>query len=509
MGPNGCGLLDAKLVELPQLEEREERRRLLQPRQPVHLLVERESPAAPKHRAESLEEPRDGRERELHVGERDLRRLGREQAKRGAELLGILRREPELRLRRQRRRAEPEVPVRLRVEPLREPRGRRLHAPVRLEPLGQLLRRLLGAQVGEVGCSLREELAGLDLEHRAHEHEELSAGLEIEPALVLEPLGERRDDVGHLDLGEPQLLLEDERQQQVERALERVEVEVQHGGCHPREANGAGGRVPWGRPWRGLRAATPGRRRSGAGPWCLRKNCHQMKNAVEQTKSTAATQKFSALAEELVRRIDAQLLLEEPPERVPRDVEREEPRRPDADEPLDEQQQADADEVEDELVEEDRVEVLRATGRRDRGSRRGSARRRCRAPRAGRSARRRAPGSTSCPTGRWPGRAGAPARRIREQGEALAGTPDDDAAGDDAEEDAAPDAEASLPDRDRPVPLVRELVVARDDVVEAGADDAGGDAPDRDAQHEVPVAAATRPTDARERRSRTRSPRAA
>ena len=81
--------------------------------------------------------------------------------------------------------------------------------------------------------------------------------------LVLEPLGERRDDVGHLDLGQAQLLLEDERQQQVERALERVEVEVQHGCRHPREASEAGGRVPWGRPWRGLRAATPGKRRSG------------------------------------------------------------------------------------------------------------------------------------------------------------------------------------------------------------------------------------------------------
>ena len=130
-----------------------------------------------------------------------------------AEGVRILRREPKLCLRRQRRRPEPEVPVRLGIEPFREPRCRRLHAPVRLEALRQLLRGLFGAQVGEICRGLREELAGLDLEHRPYEDEELPARLEIEPALVLEPLGERRDDVGHLDLRQAQFLLEDERQQ--------------------------------------------------------------------------------------------------------------------------------------------------------------------------------------------------------------------------------------------------------------------------------------------------------
>src|SRR5262245_34466603 len=68
------------------------------------------------------------------------------------------------------------------------------------------------------------------------------------------------------------------------------------------------------------------------------------------------------LAEELVRGVDAQLLLEDAAERVPGDVEGEQARRADADQPLDEQQHPDADEVVDELVQEDRVEVLRAAG---------------------------------------------------------------------------------------------------------------------------------------------------
>ena len=87
---------------------------------------------------------------------------------------------------------------------------------------------------------------------------------------------------------------------------------------------------------------------------------------------------------------------------------------------------------------------------------------------------------------------------VGEQRDALARSPDDDAAGDDAEEDAAPDAEAALPDREGPPPLVRQLVVARDDVVEPRADDARRDAPDGGAQHEVPVAAAPRPAHAGE-----------
>ena len=87
--------------------------------------------------------------------------------------------------------------------------------------------------------------------------------------------------------------------------------------------------------------------------------------------------------------------------------------------------------------------------------------------------------------------------------------PRDDRPDDTAEPDPAPDAEAALPDRERPPPLVRQLVPARDDVVEPRADDSGGDAPHRDAEDEIPVAAAPRPADSGDRRPQRRWRRAA
>ena len=87
---------------------------------------------------------------------------------------------------------------------------------------------------------------------------------------------------------------------------------------------------------------------------------------------------------------------------------------------------------------------------------------------------------------------------VHESPNALARLLDDDGAGDAAEQDAAPHAEAALPHGEDAPPLVRDLVPARDHVVEAGADDPEGDTPDRDAQHEVPVAAAPSPAQARD-----------
>src|SRR6185437_16004546 len=81
---------------------------------------------------------------------------------------------------------------------------------------------------------------------------------------------------------------------------------------------------------------------------------------------------------------------------------------------------------------------------------------------------------------------------------ALAGAVDDHGAGDAAEQDAAPDAEAALPDGERPPPMVGYLVPAGDVVVDARADDPERDAPHGDPQDEVPVAAEPRPADAGE-----------
>src|SRR5205823_15002787 len=78
--------------------------------------------------------------------------------------------------------------------------------------------------------------------------------------------------------------------------------------------------------------------------------------------------------------------------------------------------------------------------------------------------------------------------RIHEQEDTGAGAMIDPGTDYAAQEDPAPDAEATLPDRERTPPVVGHLVPAGDVVVSAGPDDAGGDAPDRHPQHQVGIA---------------------
>src|SRR5262249_62115833 len=72
---------------------------------------------------------------------------------------------------------------------------------------------------------LREEPAGLELEQRGDQDEELAARVEVELVALGEPGDESDHDLGEVELAERHLLAEDEREQEVERALERVEVE--------------------------------------------------------------------------------------------------------------------------------------------------------------------------------------------------------------------------------------------------------------------------------------------
>ena len=58
---------------------------------------------------------------------------------------------------------------------------------------------------------------------------------EIELPALLEPRAERDHDLGHVDLREIELLLEDERQQQVERPGEDLQVEIEIGDQHRAE----------------------------------------------------------------------------------------------------------------------------------------------------------------------------------------------------------------------------------------------------------------------------------
>ena len=139
----------------------------------------------------------------------------------------ILRRQRALGLRLQRRRPEPEVAVALGAEALGEPHGRLLHPPVLGEPPRELLGGLLGLELGELGLLVGEERAGLQLEQRRDEDEELAAGLEVELVAGGEPLDEGDHDRGDVDLRGLELLPEDEREQQVEGTLERVEVQLE------------------------------------------------------------------------------------------------------------------------------------------------------------------------------------------------------------------------------------------------------------------------------------------
>ena len=128
---------------------------------------------------------------------------------------------------RERRRSEPEVAVAGGLETRREPFGALLGAAVLGEPPCELLGRDLGLELGELGVLLGEERSRLELEQRGDEHEELAARVEVEPAALVQVLEKRDHDLGEVDLAQRELVAEDERQQQVERPLERVEVEVE------------------------------------------------------------------------------------------------------------------------------------------------------------------------------------------------------------------------------------------------------------------------------------------
>ena len=106
------------------------------------------------------------------------------------ELLRILRGEPALRPRRERRRADPEEAVALAASRSASQRRRLLHPPVLGEPPGELLRGLLRLELGELGVLVGEERSRLELEQRGDQDEELAAGLEVE----LLPLGEALDE---------------------------------------------------------------------------------------------------------------------------------------------------------------------------------------------------------------------------------------------------------------------------------------------------------------------------
>ena len=271
-GKRGC-LLEPDLPCLAQLQQRQERDGLVDTRQRAHLGVEVETASRAQHGAEALEELGDGREAQRHVRERDLRRRRSEQPQRRRELLRVLRGELALGPRRQRGRADAEVAVALAGETLAQPCSRLLHPAVLGEPPRKLLGRLLGLEVGQLGLLVREERARLQLEQRRDQDEELAAGLQVELValsfldLLGEPLDEGDHDRGHVDVRRLELLLQEQRQEQVEGALERVEVQLELAHNHgAREASVGVGRGRAGRPSPSSARRASGRRGGSAGP---------------------------------------------------------------------------------------------------------------------------------------------------------------------------------------------------------------------------------------------------
>ena len=171
----------------------------------------------------------------------------------------------------------------------------------------------------------------------------------------------------------------------------------------------------------------------------------------------------------MVRRVDPDELDPEAAERVERDVEGEEARRPRVEAPLDRRRRAGRrrSRFQSDLVEEGRV-VGRLVDRRERPVRRVD----LEAPRqVGRLPEELLVPPVADPPDRLrheqPGR-----EAVGEEPDVRAGALRDEAADEAAGGDPAPDAEAALPDRERPPPLVGHLVPARREVVEPRADDA-------------------------------------
>src|SRR5207302_7670432 len=169
---------ECELILLAQLEQREERDGDLRAREPQHLLVEVEQRAATKQRPPALEELRDRRKRKPHVRGGGRRRLDREQTHRRCQRQRVLGCNSRFRPGgRERRRTQPEE-ARLH-EPLPEPDRRLLRPPVLGEPARELLCRLLRLELAELGLLLGEETAGLQLEQRRDQDEELTACVEV------------------------------------------------------------------------------------------------------------------------------------------------------------------------------------------------------------------------------------------------------------------------------------------------------------------------------------------
>ena len=127
---------------------------------------------------------------------------------------------------------EPEVAVALLVEPVDEPRRRLLDAAVLGQATGELGRGFGRVEILEIRLLAGEQRAGLQLQQRRDQDEELAAGVEVELLALGQPLEEGEHDAGDIHLAQVELVPQDEREQQVEGTLERLEVELELANRH-------------------------------------------------------------------------------------------------------------------------------------------------------------------------------------------------------------------------------------------------------------------------------------
>ena len=110
---------------------------------------------------------------------------------------------------------------------------RRRAVAVRVEqPREQLLGRLAGVELDQLLLLAGQHQPRLQLEQRGDQDEELGRRLELELAALLEVVDVGDHDLGEVDLEQVDLLAQDQRQQQVERTREHVEVELEVADAH-------------------------------------------------------------------------------------------------------------------------------------------------------------------------------------------------------------------------------------------------------------------------------------
>ncbi len=228
-GLEEVGLGCVRLAALDQLEQGDEGGRLGAALERRDLVVEDEAAAGAHEQAEALDEWAHGDGAAADRGRVDaLGRLEQVQHRLG-QAARLLVDERGLRPRRRIGRGRRAEDAQARVgAPLGEPGGRALEALVLGEPRGELLGGGLGVELLLVVLRLGvDEQARLELAQCGDQQDELGERLEVDVGGLVHAVEVRQDDGDDRHLDELELLAQHERQQEVERAREGVEVEVE------------------------------------------------------------------------------------------------------------------------------------------------------------------------------------------------------------------------------------------------------------------------------------------